>query len=116
MSITHSDQFDGYTLKTTTLSTYDSAGGVNLVKLGGGFLHAITFAQMDAAPTAGDITIYDSARTNIYGSGDRVIFRHSQTTAVFMPVTVTLDVPFTNGLAVGFTAPIKDVGVTLSFK
>lgn len=81
-----------------------------LVKTGTGFLHTITFSQADAAPTAGSIIIYD----NTAESGT-ILFTHTQTTAVFMPVTVTLDIPFTTGLYVGFTTT-ADVSVTLSFK
>lgn len=103
-------------LKATALSTYATTGGVNIVKVGSGFIKSVTFSQLDAAPTAGDITIYDYAGSNIYASGATVLLRHSQTTAVFMPVTVNLDVPFENGLAVGFTAPIKDVNVLISYK
>ena len=113
-------ELDTYELKSSGgLSTYDSSGGVRVLKTVPGFLHSVTFSQLDAAPTAGDITIYDFVSTDalaIYGAGSSVLFRHSQTTAVFMPITVVLDVPFTNGLAVGFTAPIKDVNVLVSFK
>lgn len=109
--------FDGDVYKATTgLTTYASNGGVNVLKTSPGFLHSIVLSQTDAAPTAGDITIYDFDNTSIYAGGSSVLFRHSQTTTVFMPLTVTLDIPFTKGLAVGFTAPIKDVNVIVSFK
>ena len=104
--------YDGYSLKVTRLTTYDSRGGVNQVRIGPGFLHSVTFAQADAAPTAGAISIYDS--TTVYGTN--AMFIHTQTTAVFMPQTVILDMPFSDGLAVGFSAGILDVGVTLSYK
>lgn len=110
-------EFDRYPIRSTSgYSTYASTGGVNILKVGSGFLHSVTFSQLDAAPTAGDITLYDFAGANIYASGGTVLLRHSQTTGVFMPTTVTLNVPFTNGLALGFTAPIKDVNVLVSFK
>lgn len=115
MAITYNDEFDRYPLKASRLTTYASNGGVNVVKATPGFLHSITLSQLDAAPTAGDITIYDGG-TGIYASGATVLFRHSQTTAVFMPTTVTLDVPFNTSLSVGFTAPINDVNVLLSYK
>lgn len=99
---------------TTQLTTYASNGGVNVIKTTPGFLHAVTFASLDGAPTAGEITIYDG--TAIYGSGMEIMLKHSQTTAAFMPTTVILDIPFDEGLSVGFTAAIKDVGVTLSYK
>ena len=110
--MTFNDEVDSYPLKVTRLTTYDSRGGVNQVRTGRGFLHSVTFAQADAAPTAGTISIYDS--TSIYG--DTALFIHTQTTGIFMPQTVILDMPFSNGLAVGFTAGMLDVGVTLSYK
>ena len=110
-------EYDTYALKSSGgLSTYASNGGVNVLKTVQGFLHSVTISQLDAAPTAGDITIYDFDNTSIYAGGSSVLFRHSQTTAVFMPITVTLDVPFSNGLAVGFTNAIKDVNVLVSYK
>lgn len=109
-------EYDTYALQASRLTTYDSRGGINVVKAVPGFLHAITISQLDAAPTVGDITIYDMNSASIYGTDASVLFKHSQTTAVFMPVTVILDVPFSTGLAVGFTAAIKDVNVTVSYK
>lgn len=106
-------QFDNLPYNRATLTTYDSRGGINQIKTGAGFLHSITFSQLDAAPTAGEITVYDS--TALYGD-TVILFKHSQTTAVFMPVTVILDIPFTNGLGVGFLAALKDVNVVLSYK
>ncbi len=81
-----------------------------LVKTGPGFLHTITFSQADAAPTAGDIIVYD----NTAESGT-VIFKSTWTTAVFYPTTITLDVTFTAGLYVGFTTT-ADVSVTVSYR
>lgn len=109
-------EFDTRPLSRRVLSTYASTGGVNILKTTPGFIHAVTFSQLDAAPTAGTITIYDYAGANVYASGADVVLKHTQTTAVFMPQTVILDVPIENGLAVGFTAAIKDVNVVLSFK
>jgi hypothetical protein len=80
-----------------------------LVKSGAGMLHTITFSQADAAPTAGTITVYDSLTET-----GTVLFIHTQTTAVFMPVSVTLDVPYSIGLYVGF-ATTADVSVTVSY-
>lgn len=85
----------------------------NQVKTGTGFLHSVTFSQEDAAPTAGTICIYDD--TAAYGTAGKEILRHTQTTAVFMPVTVILDVAFDLGLQIGFTTT-ADVGVILGFK
>ena len=113
MGITHSDEFDTRPLKYARYTTVASNGGNNIVKATPGFLHSVTFAQTDAAPTAGTITIYDN--NTIYGSVGSVVFTHSQTTAVFMPTTVILDIPLSTGLSIGFTTT-NDVGVTLSYK
>ena len=116
MAVRQSDQFDTYPLRTSRLTTYDSRGGVTNIKNTPGFLHAITFAQVDAAPTAGTITVYDIASTSVYGAVANILFSHTQTTAVFMPQTVTLDIPFYTGLSVGVSTGMTDVGVTLSYK
>lgn len=109
-------ELDTYPLKSSRLTTYDSRGGVNIIKATPGFLHAITFAQADAAPTAGAITIYDVASTSVYGAVANILFTHTQTSAVFMPQTIILDIPFETGLAVGIATGMTDVGVTLSYK
>ena len=116
MTFVFSDQFDQNPLQVATLSTYGSDGGINILKTKPGFIHSITLSQLDAAPTAGDITIYDGVGTGIYGNGATVLFKHSQTTTVFLPYTVELNCPLSNGLAVGFTAPIKDVNVIVKYK
>ena len=81
-----------------------------LVKSGPGVLHTLTFAQTDAAPTAGSIIVYD----NTTESGTK-LFEWNLTTAVFTPFTVTLDVAFSIGLYVGFTTT-ADVAVTASYR
>lgn len=116
MAMTFHNEFDGYPLKSARFSTYDSRGGVNVVKVGAGFLHAITFTQLDAAPTAGAIAIYDMNNVSVYGTAGSVLLLHTQTTGIFMPVTVILDIPFTTGLAVGIATPMTDVGVQVSYK
>lgn len=113
MSEKFSREYTEHPYKTARYTTVASNGGNNIVKTGTGFLHTVTFAQTDAAPTAGIITIYDN--TTIYGSVASILFTHTQTTAVFMPQTVVLDIPFETGLSLGFTTT-ADVGVTLSFK
>lgn len=86
------------------------AGADTSVKSGAGFLHTITFSQIDAAPTAGTIIIYD----NTAESGT-IIFSSTWTTAVFYPTTITLDVSFSTGLYIGFTTT-ADIGVTVSYR
>lgn len=86
------------------------AGVDTLVKSGPGFLHTLTFTQIDPAPTAGTIIVYD----NTAESGT-IIFSSTWTTAVFYPTTVTLDVQFLNGLYVGYTT-LADIGVTVSYR
>src|SRR3990167_3474800 len=81
-----------------------------LVKSGAGVIHTITFGQTDAAPTAGDLTLYD----NTAESG-QVIYKHTFTTAVFNPTTIILDCIFGTGLYAGFTTT-GDVSVTITYK
>lgn len=90
--------------------SYTNISADTAVKSGAGFLHTVTFAQIDAAPTAGTIIIYD----NTAESGT-IIFSSTWTTAVFMPVTVTIDASFSTGLYVGFTTT-ADIGVTVSYR
>lgn len=80
------------------------------VKSGAGFLHTVTFAQTDAAPTAGTIILYD----NTAESGT-IIQTVSFTTTVFQPYTLIYDGNFTTGLYVGFTTT-TDVNVTVSYR
>lgn len=81
-----------------------------LVTTGSGFLHTLTFAQTDAAPTAGTIIVYD----NTAESGT-ILFSETFDTTVFRAYSVLLDVTFTIGLYVGFTTT-ADVGVTVSYR
>lgn len=90
--------------------SYVNISADTAVKSGAGFLHTVTFAQIDAAPTAGTIIIYD----NTAESGT-VIFSSTWTTAVFYPTTITLDVSFSTGLYIGF-ATTADIGVTVSYR
>ena len=108
--------YDSQPLKSSRTTTYDSRGGVNVIKVGPGFLHSVTFSQADAAPTGGAITIYDMNATSVYGTVATIMFLHTQTTAAFMPQTVILDIPFVTGLAVGHDTAVNDVGVVVSYK
>lgn len=80
------------------------------VKSGSGSLHSLTFACVDAAPTAGSIIVYD----NTAESGT-VIYSETFDTTAFRGYTVTLDVSFSTGLYIGFTTT-ADVGVTVSYR
>lgn len=80
------------------------------VKTGAGFLHALTFTCLDAAPTAGSVIVYDNS-----AESGTVLFNHTFTTTPFVPFTVTLDVTFATGLYIGFTTT-ADVGVTPSWR
>ena len=80
------------------------------VKSGAGFLHTITFACTDAAPTAGTIIIYD----NTAESGT-IIHTFAPQTTWFPSFTITLDVSFATGLYIGFTTT-ADVNVTVSYR
>lgn len=86
------------------------AGADTQVKAGAGFLHTLTFTQIDAAPTAGTIIVYDSLT-----EANTIIFSSTWTTAIFYPTTVTIDVSFATGLYVGFTTT-NDIGVTVSYR
>lgn len=80
-----------------------------LVRTGPGYLHTVTIAQDDAAPSAGTIDIYDGTDAN----GVK-IFSWTLTTAVFIPFTVILDVNFSTGLYMDFTTT-ADVNVMASY-
>lgn len=80
------------------------------VKSGAGFLHSLTFAPNDSAPTAGSIIVYD----NTAESGTQ-LFNVTFTTTWFVPFTVILDVTFATGLFIGFTTT-NDVNVTPSYR
>lgn len=82
-----------------------------LVKTGVGFLHAITIAQADAAPTAGTINILDNTAA---GAGTK-LFSWNLTTDVFTPFTVIVDANFSIGLYADFTTT-ADVNVFLSYR
>ena len=97
-------------MKVEQRFSYSNISADALVKSGVGFLHTLTFAQIDAAPTAGTIIIYD----NTAASGT-VIFSSTWTTAVFYPTTVTIDAAFSVGLYVDFTTT-ADIGVTVSYR
>ncbi len=97
-------------LKVEQRYDYSQVTADAAVKSAPGFLHTLTFAQTDAAPTAGTITVYD----NTAESGTK-IFEWNLTTAVFYPFTVTIDASFSTGLYVGF-ATTADVQVTVSYR
>lgn len=97
-------------LKVEERFSYVNISADTAVKSGAGFLHTLTFAQIDAAPTAGSIIVYD----NTAESGT-VIFSSTWTTAVFYPTTITIDASFATGLYVGFTTT-ADIGVTVSYR
>ena len=86
------------------------AGADTAIKSGEGFLHTLTFSQIDAAPTAGTIIVYD----NTAESGT-IIYSETFTTDVFRGYTVTIDASFSTGLYIGFTT-IADIGVTVSYR
>ncbi|NHZ84758.1 MAG: hypothetical protein GWP19_02635 [Planctomycetia bacterium] len=97
-------------LKIEHRYSYSNVTADTSVKSGAGFLHTLTFAQTDAAPTAGSIIIYD----NTAESGT-IIYSETFTTDVFRGFTVTIDASFSTGLYVGFTTT-ADVGLTVSYR
>jgi len=80
------------------------------VKASAGFVHTITFACVDAAPTAGTIILYDSLTET-----GTILYSETFTTTAFRGYTVTLDVAAATGLYLGFTTT-ADVGVTVSYR
>lgn len=97
-------------MKVEERFSYSNISADAAVKSGSGFLHALTFAQIDAAPTAGTIIVYD----NTAASGT-IIFSSTWTTAVFYPVTIFINASFATGLYVDFTTT-ADIGVTVSYR
>jgi hypothetical protein len=98
-------------LKAEQRFSYLAMTGDTQVKAGAGFLHTITFAPNDLAPTAGSIILYDSlteANTQIFNFSGIA-------TTWFVPFTLILDVSFSTGLYVGFTTT-ADVNVTVSYR
>lgn len=109
-------QYDPLPVKTARFTTYDSRGGVNVIKSQPGIIKRVILQQLDAAPTAGDISIYDGPGTGVYANGASLLFRHSQTTAAFLPTSVELDIPFNTGLTLGVTTGMLDVAITVIYK
>lgn len=97
-------------IKTEQRFSYTRLTADGQVKSGAGFLHALTFAQGDAVPTAGSIIAYDSLTET-----GTIIYSETFTTDVFRGYTVILDVTFATGLYIGFTTT-ADVGVTASYR
>ena len=80
------------------------------VKASAGFLHCINVSQADAAPTAGDIKIFN----NTAESGT-LIWHWNLTTAVFVPFQICPDVVMSTGIYIGFTST-NDVNVSVSYR
>jgi hypothetical protein len=80
------------------------------VKSGAGFLHTLTFSQIDAAPTAGTIIVYD----NTAESGT-VLYSETFDTTVFKGYSVILDCTFATGLYIGFTTT-ADIACSVSYR
>ncbi len=85
--------------------------GDTLIKTGPGFLQCIMFAQSDAAPTAGTVSILDSTAA---GAGT-AIFTQVFTTAVFLPVQICPQTNFSTGLYIDMTTT-GDVNTTVSYR
>jgi hypothetical protein len=81
------------------------------VKATAGFLHSITLSQTAAAaPTAGVLTIYDSA-----AESGTVILNIYLANAVLLPVTITLDVECGTGIYIGFDGTIAGIEAVVSY-
>lgn len=97
-------------LKTEQRYSFTRLAADGQVKAGAGFLHTLTFACADAAPTAGSITVYDSLTET-----GTVIYSETFDTTAFRGFSVVLDVSFSTGLYIGFTTT-ADVGCTASYR
>lgn len=97
-------------MKTEQRFSFTRVTADTQIKSGAGFLHALTFACADAAPTAGSIIVYDSLSET-----GTVIYSETFDTTAFRGYTVILDVSFSTGLYVGFTTT-ADVGCTVSYR
>lgn len=97
-------------LKTEQRYSFTRLAADGQVKAGAGFLHTLTFACADAAPTAGSIIVYDSLSET-----GTVIYSETFDTAAFRGFSVVLDVSFSTGLYIGFTTT-ADVGCTASYR
>jgi hypothetical protein len=81
------------------------------VKATAGFLHSITLSQTAAAaPTAGVLTIYDSA-----AESGTVILNIYLSNAVLLPVTITLDVECGTGIYIGYDATLAGIEAVVSY-
>lgn len=81
-----------------------------LVKTGVGILGSLAFTCNDAAPTAGNLDVYDGTT-----SGGTKIFSTAFTTTPFNPVVLNLDYSFSVGLFLDFTTT-ADVNVTVGYQ
>lgn len=97
-------------LKTEQRYSFTRLATDGQVKAGAGFLHTLTFACADAAPTAGSIIVYDSLTET-----GTVIYSETFDTTAFRGFSVVLDVSFSTGLYIGFTTT-ADVGCTASWR
>ena len=80
------------------------------VKATAGFIHTISIAPTTATPTAGLVTIYDSASET-----GTVIF--SEWVFATTPGhTITLDVTCGTGIYVGYDATLANVSVTVAYR
>ena len=80
------------------------------IKSAPGFIHTITISCNDAAPTAGNLDIYD----NTAASGTK-LFSTSFTTTWFAPVTIVLDCVASTGIYADFTTT-ADVNVVVTYR
>lgn len=80
------------------------------IKGSAGFVHTISVAPTTATPTAGLVTVYDSTTETGTAIYSEWIF------ATDVGHTITLDVPTTNGIYVGYDATLANASVTVSYR
>jgi len=82
--------------------------GDTLVKTGGGKLHTISIAPTTATPTAGLVTVYDSAAESGTAIYSEWVF------ATTVGHTIILDCDVQTGIYVGYDATLANVSVTVT--
>lgn len=80
------------------------------IKATAGFVHSISIAPLTATPTAGLLTVYDSA------SETGTVIYSEWVFATTPGHTVILDIPTGTGIYVGFDATLANVQATLSYR
>lgn len=90
--------------------TYGRATADAQIKASAGFVHSVTIAPLTATPTAGLLTVYDSA------SETGTVIYAEWVFATTPGHTVTLDVNAATGIYVGFDGTLANVQATVAYR